>query len=102
MPNEQGQPNQQQIQIKITDDILRGAYANAMSVAHTKEEFILDFMTVIPHQRAGTVSARILTSPGHLKRIISALQENLKKYEGSFGKVDIADAPGSEIGFTAN
>jgi len=102
MSNQPQQPNQQQIQIKITDEILKGAYANAMSVAHTKDEFILDFLTVIPHQRAGTVSARVVTSPGHLKRIIAALQENLKKYEGSFGKVDIADAPGSEIGFTAN
>lgn len=90
---------QRQIQIKITDEVMKGIHANAMSVAHTPEEFIIDFMTIIPHQRAGMVSARVITSPGHLKRIIAALEDNLKKYEASHGKVTTADAPGGEIGF---
>jgi len=92
---QQNQP--QQINIKITDDILAGKYANAMQVAHTKEEFVLDFLSILPPQ--GIINARIFISPGHLKRIISALQENLQKYEASFGKVEEAEAP-KEMGFT--
>ena len=35
------------------------------------KEFILDFVNLVPPQ--GMVTARIVTSPGHLKRIVQAL-----------------------------
>jgi len=92
------QPGQKQIQIKIEDPVFKGVYANAMAVSHSKEEFVLDFMNIFPHQGAGIVTARVITSPGHLKRIISALSENLKRYESNFGKVEEAKPP-SEVGF---
>ena len=92
-------PNQNQIQIKIDDDTLKGSYANAMQVFHSKEEFILDFMNLSPHQKIGIVNSKIIMSPGHLKRVIAALQDNLSKYENQFGKIEEADAPNSEIGF---
>ncbi len=95
MDNQQPQQN---INIKITDEMLKGAYANMMLVQHTREEFILDFMNIIPPN--GIVSARVITSPGHIKRIVAALTENLKKYESQFGKIAQAEAPTSqEIGF---
>ena len=91
------QANQpQQINIKINDEVLAGKYANAMQVTHTKEEFVLDFMNILPPN--GIVTARVITSPGHMKRIIKALQENLGRYEAIFGKIEEAEAP-SEIGF---
>lgn len=64
-------------------------YSNSMVVNHTKEEFVLDFMVITPP--VGTVTARIITSPGHMKRMVAALAENLKKYEARFGK--LAEAP---------
>ena len=79
----------QEVGIKITDEILRGVYANNMVVAHTKEEFFVDFINVIPPQ--GIVTARVIISPGHMKRIIKALSENISKYEKKFGEV--AEAP---------
>ncbi|MBU0707606.1 DUF3467 domain-containing protein [Patescibacteria group bacterium] len=93
-PNQQGK----QIQIKVSDDVMKGTYANAMSIVHSKEEFTLDFMNIYPHQGAGIVGARIITSPGHMKRIITALQDNLKKYENQHGKIEEAKAP-DPIGF---
>lgn len=78
---------------------MKGAYANMMSVAHSKEEFVLDFMNVFPAQRAGIVSSRVLVSPGHMKRIFKALQENLEKYEKNFGKIEEAKSPGQQVGF---
>lgn len=92
---------QKQMQIKISDEILKGIYANAMQVVHTKEEFILDFMNLSPYMGAGVVSSRVIMSPGHLKRVIAALDDNLKKYETQFGKIAEARAPESEIGFQA-
>ncbi len=100
--NQQNNPNQnqqKQMQIKIDDNTLKGAYANAMQVFHSKEEFVLDFMNLSPHQGVGVVSSKIIMSPGHLKRVISALQDNLSKYENQFGKIEEANAPNNELGF---
>jgi hypothetical protein len=82
-------PNQ--IKINIQPHIQAGAYANSMSVAHTRDEFIMDFTLITPP--VGTVNARVITSPGHVKRIISALQENIRKYEAQFGPIIEADEP---------
>ena len=93
------QSNQgQKMQIKISDEVLKGVYANAMQVAHSREEFLLDFLNLSPHMGAGIVSTRVIMSPGHLKRVIAALTDNLKKYEAKFGKIEEAEAP-QEIGF---
>lgn len=95
------QPNQgqrKQLQIKISDEVLKGVYANAMQVTHLREEFVLDFLNLSPHMGTGIVSARIIMSPGHLKRVIAALSDNLKKYEERFGKIEEAQSP-EEIGF---
>lgn len=91
------QSKQQNINIKISDETLKGQYANMMMITHTKEEFVLDFMNVVPPQ--GIVTSRIITSPGHMKRIIAALSENLKKYEDQFGIVAEASNPNTEFGF---
>ncbi len=93
-----GQPRQ--INIKADDASLKGVYANTMMVTHTREEFVMDFLNVLPPQ--GLLVSRVITSPGHLKRLIAALTENLKKYEQAFGQVEVAQEPGGEIGFKAN
>ena len=92
-----GQPQTQQVQIKADDAALKGVYANMMQVAHTKEEFVMDFMNLLPPQ--GLLVSRVITSPGHLKRIVAALKDNLDKYEKQFGKIAEAAAPNSDIGF---
>jgi hypothetical protein len=78
-----------ELNIKISDDELKGRYSNLLRITHTREEFVLDFINVVPPQ--AVVTARIATSPGHLKRIIQALAENLEKYETAYG--EIAEAP---------
>lgn len=90
------QQSQQQVQIKATDERLKGEYSNVMQILHTKEEFVLDYLNVFPP--TGTLNARIIVSPGHFKRMLKAMQENLSKYENSFGKVEASDAP-EPIGF---
>jgi hypothetical protein len=88
----------QQVNIKANDEIMKGVYANNMMVAHSKEEFVMDFINLFPPQ--GLLVSRVITSPGHMKRILAALADNLKKYEEKFGKIEIAEAPKTEgIGF---
>ena len=88
----------QKIQIKAQDEDLKGKYSNLMRITHTKEEFVLDFFLAVPPQ--GTLASRVVVSPGHVKRMIKALQENIEKYEGKFGKIEEAEAPEQPLGFT--
>lgn len=86
-------PASPELNVKITDEELKGRYSNLLRVTHTRDEFILDFINVVPPQ--GIVSARIVTSPGHLKRIIKALSNNLAHYEQSHGTIAEAPEPSS-------
>jgi hypothetical protein len=94
---EQPKPGNQQIQIK--DNFAGAEYANGMQLGHTKEEFLLTFLNIVPP--SGRVVGKIIVNPGHLKRIIRVMQETLKKYEAQFGAVAEAENPKEEIGFKA-
>lgn len=85
-----------EIQVAFPDHLRGGAYSNNMIVAHTREEFFLDFLMVAPP--TGTVTARVVLSPGHVKRVVAALQENIAKYETSFGPIRAAEPPQGKIG----
>ena len=90
-------PNE--IKVKIADEILTGRYANTLLVAHTAEEFVLDFILSLPPQ--AVCNARVILHPGHLKRVIGALQQNLALYEAKHGVVATTPDPGQgAIGFT--
>ncbi|MDX8387588.1 MAG: DUF3467 domain-containing protein [Ghiorsea sp.] len=78
----------QDIQITMPQEVQSGKYANQMLVAHTQEEFVLDFILATPP--VGVVNARVLVSPGHAKRIAAALTENVAKYEAQFGEIKTA------------
>ena len=92
------QSNQpQQIQVKITDEVLKGVYANMAQIAHSKEEFVVDFLNLMPP--SGIVNARVYLSPAHTKRLAAALLDNVKKYEEQFGKIEEGSQQAPEIGF---
>jgi hypothetical protein len=82
---------QQRLQIKFPEKVLQGIYANQMAVSHTREEFLIDFINLFPPE--GVVNARIIVSPGHFKRMIRALKQNLARYEATHGPVIEAAAP---------
>jgi hypothetical protein len=71
--------------VKITDDELKGRYSNLLRITHTREEFILDFINLVPPQ--GIVTARVVASPAHLKRILRALSVNIERYEKAYGVI---------------
>lgn len=100
-PSSQGgqasQGQDQQIQVKVDDRVLKGQYANMAQVAHTNEEFILDFMTILPP--VGQLTARIILNPSHFKRLSRAMEDNLKRYESQFGTIQLAVVPDQKIGF---
>ena len=89
--------NQQPQEIKIADNIPGAEYTNLAQINHNKEEFIMIFANILPP--TGKVVAKVITSPGHFKRMIMAMQENLKKYEEKFGIIKEAPELDKEIGF---
>jgi len=92
----------QKIQIKVTDDELKGRFANMANVSHQEDHFLMDFYLVAPP--AGQLVARIATSPGHMKALANAINEQLKKYEDNFGKIEASNPPAedNQIGFRPN
>ncbi len=85
----QNKPNE--IRVEFPKELIGGAYSNNMAVSHTKEEFIMDFLMITPP--SGTVTGRIIVSPGHVKRIIKALEDNISRYEEKFGFIQTAEDP---------
>jgi hypothetical protein len=85
------------IEVRMPDDMQAGVFANNMVISHTKEEFVLDFMMVAPP--TGTVTARVIVTPGHMKRILAAFKENVARYEKAHGKIEAGPAPKQKLGF---
>ena len=76
-----------------------GTYSNLAMITHRKEEFVLDFLFVQPQagQEGSPVAqlrARVISSPSHTKRVLRALEENVRRYEAQFGPIDEAEPPG--------
>ena len=87
--------DQQQIAIQVDAQQGIGVYSNLMMITHRKEEFILDFLFLQPQrspqgQSIATLRSRVITSPEHAKRVLRALQENIRRYEESFGIIEEA------------
>ena len=85
-------------EIKIADNIPGAEYANAMQINHNRDEFQLMFLNVLG--ASGRIGGKIITTPGHYKRMITAMQDNLKKYESQFGEIkEVSGLDSKEIGF---
>jgi len=76
-----------QLQVEVDESTAQGAYSNLALVAHNATEFVLDFIFVQPQQPKAKVRARIISSPGHTKRFLRALAENVERYEQAFGEI---------------
>jgi hypothetical protein len=82
---------QKGIQVFFPEHLKGGVYCNNMIVSHTKEEFIMDFMMIAP--ASAILTARVIMSPGHMKRTIAALRSNLETYEKNIGAITEAKEP---------
>ena len=81
------------IQIQADDATKEGAYANLAMIAHSPEEFILDFIFIVPNPPYGKLKSRVIMSASHAKRFLRALAENVQKYESQFGPIPEGSAP---------
>jgi hypothetical protein len=91
--------HQHQVSIQIDPQNATGVYSNLMMISHRKEEFILDFLFVQPQrtpqgEAIASLRSRVITTPEHMKRILKAIEENIGRYEQTFGAIhEATDMP---------
>jgi hypothetical protein len=91
---------QQQINIELGEKESEGIYSNLAIINHTPSEFVIDFVRFFPGVPKARVHARIVMTPQHAKSLVRALEENVEKYEKSFGEIKIfGDQKIKEFGF---
>ena len=84
-----------ELEIQADPQVSVGVYSNLMVISHRKEEFVLDFLFAQPQQgrqdrTVASLRSRIVTTPEHMKRIVRAVEENLRRYEASYGPIQEA------------
>jgi len=80
---------QNQINIELPEDMADGVYANLAIISHSHSEFVIDFIRMLPNVPKAKVKSRVIVSPEHAKRIVSALADNIKKYEAQHGPIKV-------------
>jgi hypothetical protein len=70
----------------MPERLTSGVYANSLVVHHGPGEFVLDWALLTGG--AGEIVAGVITSPGHMKRVLGALEENVHKYEAQYGLIE--------------
>ena len=92
-PKPPGTPTPPQLQIDLDEATAQGAYSNLVLINHNDNEFVLDFAYMQPGAPRARVRSRIISSPRHTKRLLRALEFNVRRYEERFGKIDEPDPP---------
>ncbi len=85
------QPNQ--INIELPEEVAEGVYSNLAIISHSHSEFVLDFIRLVPNVPKAKVKSRVILTPTHAKRLLSALVDNVKKFEAQFGTINEPEQP---------
>jgi len=85
-------PNDQQLNIEISEEMAEGTYANLAIITHSHAEFVLDFVNVMPGAPKSKVKSRIILTPFHAKRLMKAIVENIQKFEATNGPIQDMEA----------
>jgi hypothetical protein len=80
-----------QINIELTQDVAEGTYSNLAIISHSSSEFVIDFVRIMPNTPKAKVKSRIILTPEHAKRLLSALQDNVAKFEIQHGTIKNSD-----------
>jgi hypothetical protein len=64
-------------------------YSNLVRISHSAAEIVIDFACLLPAQTAPKIQTRVVMSPMGAKLFLRALNDNLSRYEASFGPVQL-------------
>jgi len=89
--NSENKKKQNQLDIELPEEVAQGVYSNLVIISHSSSEFILDYVRLMPGLPKAKVQTRIILTPEHAKRLLSALQDNISKYEAMFGPIKMPE-----------
>ena len=77
----------QQFDIELNREVAQGTYSNLSIISHSSSEFIVDFIRIMPGMPKAEVKSRIILTPEHAKRLLLALQDNVRRFEMITGRL---------------
>ena len=89
--NEKENQQQGQLQIELPQNVAQGEYANFAIITHSSSDFVVDFARVLPGVPKAQVKSRVILAPEHAKRLLGALQENIMRYERTYGPIKMPE-----------
>jgi hypothetical protein len=92
-------PQQNQINIELDEKIAEGIYSNLAIINHSNTEFVVDFVSMMPGIPKAKVKSRIVLTPQHAKRLLSALKENIHRFEVAHGEIKEGEATQMPMNF---
>ena len=84
---EEKKDKQQQLNIEVSEEVAQGIYSNLAVITHSSSEFVVDFVRIMPGVPKANVKSRVILTPEHAKRLLKALQDNVKKFESVHGPI---------------
>ena len=86
---EQNIQQSQQVNIELGEKEAEGIYSNLAIITHSPAEFVIDFTRILPGVPKAKVFSRIIIKPQNAKLLLSALKDNIQKYESKFGEIKL-------------
>ena len=88
-----------QINIELDEKVAEGTYSNLAIINHSNTEFVLDFIALMPGVPKAKVKSRIILTPQHAKRLLTALNENIHRFESTHGQIKEEEHPPIPLNF---
>ncbi len=98
-PAEEQAPQQQQLNIELSDKEAEGLYSNLAILSTNPSEFFIDFARVTPGVPKAKVHARVIMTPFHAKNLLRVLQNSIQQFEAHFGEIKVDFNQEQQFGF---
>ena len=87
------------LEIELSPEVAEGVYSNLAIIAHSSSALIIAFARIMPGVNKANVKSRIILTPEHAKRLLYALQDNVARFEGQNGKINLPGQSGTATPF---
>lgn len=80
------------VDIEISTEMADGIYSNLAVISHSPNEFVIDFINIMPGVPKAKVRSRIILTPQNAKRLLKALETNIKAFEKNHGSIKVFES----------
>lgn len=75
--------NKKEIEVRCSEDIMNGVYANFSIVTKGHDEFMIDFVFLQPDDAHGDIRSRVVIPQSMIRRLIASLSAHLDESDAS-------------------